>query len=111
MRQACAFLFNPQARGAGGITLSPSRRRRVRRLFPGRFFGLSGDAITGIESTFRSFLNNIKGDFSRYSYKVEFTEEEDGVRVTETFDAETTNSPEMQRAGWHAILENFARDL
>jgi uncharacterized protein YndB with AHSA1/START domain len=33
----------------------------------------------------------------------------DGVRVTETFDAETENPPEMQRQGWQAILDNFGR--
>jgi len=43
------------------------------------------------------------------SVKVEFIEEEDGMKVIETFDAETENSPEMQREGWQAILNNFAR--
>jgi uncharacterized protein YndB with AHSA1/START domain len=41
--------------------------------------------------------------------KVEFVEQPGGVRVRETFDAETENSPELQRAGWQAILNNFAR--
>jgi len=31
--------------------------------------------------------------------------------VKETFDAETENSPELQRAGWQAILDNFARHV
>jgi len=39
--------------------------------------------------------------------KVEFVEVPDGVRVTETFDPETENPLEMQRAGWQAILNNF----
>lgn len=30
------------------------------------------------------------------------------VKVVETFDAEHENSQEMQRAGWQAILDNFA---
>ena len=29
--------------------------------------------------------------------------------VTETFDAESENSPEMQRQGWQAILDNFKK--
>jgi uncharacterized protein YndB with AHSA1/START domain len=29
------------------------------------------------------------------------------VEITETFDAETENSVEMQQAGWQAILDNF----
>jgi uncharacterized protein YndB with AHSA1/START domain len=41
--------------------------------------------------------------------QVEFSETPDGVRVRETFDAETENSPELQRAGWQAILDNFRR--
>ncbi len=41
--------------------------------------------------------------------KVEFAEVAGGVRVTETFEAETENSPEMQRAGWQSILDSFAR--
>lgn len=43
--------------------------------------------------------------------KVEFTETTDGVRVTETFDAESENTPEVQRQGWQAILDNFARHV
>jgi uncharacterized protein YndB with AHSA1/START domain len=43
------------------------------------------------------------------SVSIEFMGGEDGVKVIETFEAETTNSPEMQRAGWQAILDNFAR--
>ena len=40
---------------------------------------------------------------------VEFVEEPDGVRVRETFDAETEMEADQQRAGWQAILDNFAR--
>jgi uncharacterized protein YndB with AHSA1/START domain len=40
---------------------------------------------------------------------VEFVERSDGILVRETFDAETENPPEMQRAGWQAILDNFGR--
>lgn len=43
--------------------------------------------------------------------KVEFAERAEGVLVTETFDAESENSPEAQRAGWQAILDNFARHV
>ncbi|MFL6560338.1 MAG: SRPBCC family protein [Bacillus sp. (in: firmicutes)] len=31
------------------------------------------------------------------------------TQVIETFDAETTNSIEMQQAGWQAILDNFKK--
>ena len=41
--------------------------------------------------------------------KVDFAKEVEVVRVTETFDMETENSEELQRAGWQAILENFKK--
>jgi uncharacterized protein YndB with AHSA1/START domain len=43
--------------------------------------------------------------------KVQFSEAADGVLVRETFDAETENDPELQREGWQAILDNFARHV
>ena len=43
--------------------------------------------------------------------KVEFTERPGGVLVRETFEAETENDPELQRGGWQAILDNFARHV
>ena len=39
----------------------------------------------------------------------QFVERADGVLVTSTFDAESENPAEMQRAGWQAILDNFGR--
>ena len=42
---------------------------------------------------------------------VEFIPTDDGVLVRETFDAEEQNAVEMQRAGWQAILDNFARHV
>lgn len=42
---------------------------------------------------------------------VEFVEAAGGVLVKETFDAETENPVEMQRAGWQAILDNFGRHV
>ena len=43
------------------------------------------------------------------SVQVAFREEGDGVKVVETFEAEASNSPDLQREGWQAILDNFAR--
>lgn len=42
---------------------------------------------------------------------VEFIEGGDGVTVRVTFDAETQNPADQQRAGWQAILDNFARHV
>jgi uncharacterized protein YndB with AHSA1/START domain len=43
--------------------------------------------------------------------RVEFVEQNGEVLVKETFDAESENPPEMQRQGWQAILDNFARHV
>jgi len=41
--------------------------------------------------------------------KVIFTAEGKDTKLTEAFEAETTNSPEMQRGGWQSILDNFKK--
>lgn len=41
--------------------------------------------------------------------KVTFTENDNKTRVETTFDPEQTNSIEMQRSGWQAILNNFKK--
>ncbi len=41
--------------------------------------------------------------------KVTFSSTGKGTTVTEIFDAEQTNSVEMQRGGWQAILDNFKK--
>lgn len=38
-----------------------------------------------------------------------FDEKEGKTTITETFDPETENTPELQRAGWQAILDNFKK--
>lgn len=43
--------------------------------------------------------------------RVEFMKHTGGILVRETFDAETQNSPELQRTGWQAILDNFGRHV
>lgn len=42
---------------------------------------------------------------------VTFDERPDAVRVTVTFDAETTHSEAQQREGWQAILSRFRRHV
>ncbi len=32
-----------------------------------------------------------------------------GVHITQTFDPESENAIDMQRAGWQAILDNFKK--
>lgn len=42
---------------------------------------------------------------------VEFLNVPEGVEVRITFDAEETHSIDLQRGGWQAILNNFARHV
>jgi uncharacterized protein YndB with AHSA1/START domain len=41
--------------------------------------------------------------------EIQFEETPNGVKITETFDAESENVMEKQRAGWQAILDNFKK--
>jgi uncharacterized protein YndB with AHSA1/START domain len=41
--------------------------------------------------------------------RVVFDQIPGGVNITQTFDPESENSIEMQRAGWQAILDNFKK--
>jgi uncharacterized protein YndB with AHSA1/START domain len=56
-----------------------------------------------------------ENDFIKYTIgdgrKVEITFSEDGNETTivETFETEDSNSIEMQRGGWQAILDNFKK--
>jgi uncharacterized protein YndB with AHSA1/START domain len=42
---------------------------------------------------------------------VQFTQAPEGVLVRETFDAESEHDTELQRQGWQAILDRFARHV
>ena len=41
--------------------------------------------------------------------KIFFTSQNDKIKIVETFEAENTNSLEMQKGGWQAILDNFKK--
>jgi uncharacterized protein YndB with AHSA1/START domain len=53
----------------------------------------------------------LEASFGDRALRVEFIPDGDGTIVRETFDAEGTHSPEQQRQGWQAILDNFARHV
>ena len=56
-----------------------------------------------------------KGEYLIYTMndgrkvQVNFLDDGDHVQVSITFDAESDNSYEMQKNGWQAILDNFAK--
>ena len=41
--------------------------------------------------------------------KVAFTAAGNGVKIVETFEAETENTLELQKTGWQTILNNFKK--
>ena len=53
----------------------------------------------------------IEYSFGDRTGKVEFSEGPQGVTVQVTFDGETENPEEQQRAGWQAILDSFKRHV
>lgn len=52
-------------------------------------------------------IEYVMGDGRRVS--VRFASDGGAVKVTEEFEAENTNSLEMQQSGWQAILDNFKK--
>lgn len=53
----------------------------------------------------------IEASFGDRVMRVEFEQGTQGIIVRETFDAEDLHSQEQQRAGWQAILNNFAKHV
>ncbi len=49
----------------------------------------------------------VMGDGRKVS--IDFDAQGGRTRVTETFDPESENSPEMQRAGWQSIMDSFKK--
>jgi uncharacterized protein YndB with AHSA1/START domain len=41
--------------------------------------------------------------------QIRFTQEENATRITETFEAEDLNPPDLQKTGWQSILDNFKK--
>lgn len=39
--------------------------------------------------------------------RIDFISQEGGTKIIEAFEAESTNSIDMQKAGWQAFLDNF----
>ena len=65
-------------------------------------FGGVNDVITPHE-----YIEYTIGDGRKV--KVHFTPDGNKTKVVESFEAESTNSVEMQQGGWQAILDNFKK--
>lgn len=63
------------------------------------FEGIYTDVITNEKISY-TILDDRKVDIT-------FSPTENGIQITETFEAENQNPLEMQKMGWQAILNNF----
>jgi uncharacterized protein YndB with AHSA1/START domain len=73
------------------------------------------DGSTGFDFA-GAYTKIVKHELIEYSFgdraaRIEFADGPHGVRVRVTFDSESTNPIEVQRGGWQAILNNFARHV
>lgn len=84
---------------------------RVGGTFSSRMEAKDGSTGFDFAGTYTKIIPQelIECEFGGRSLVVEFLRQERGVTVRETFDAEEIHSIELQRAGWQAILDNFAR--
>jgi len=53
----------------------------------------------------------IEAVFGERTLRVEFSAGTNGITVRQTFDADAMYPVEQQRAGWQAIMNNFARHV
>jgi uncharacterized protein YndB with AHSA1/START domain len=84
---------------------------RVGGAFSSRMEAKDGSMGFDFAGTYTKIVEHklIEYSFGGRTAQVEFAAAPDGVRVGVTFDSEATHSIEQQRAGWQAILDNFAR--
>jgi len=83
---------------------------RVGGIFSSRMESKDGTEGFDFEGVYTNIIEHelIEYSFGDRNAKVEFSNEPTGVRVAVTFDAEDRNTADQQRAGWQAILDNFA---
>lgn len=86
---------------------------RVGGAFSSRMEAKDGSAGFDFAGTYTAIVEHqlIEYAFGDRTAQIEFADGPDGVNVRVTFDSESTNSPELQRAGWQAILDNFAHHV
>jgi len=95
-------------------TTAASVDLRVGGTFSSRMEAKDGSMGFDFEGTYTEVVPQERIAYAlgdRRTVVVEFAPEAGGVRVRETFDAEGANPIELQRQGWQAILDNFARHV
>lgn len=86
---------------------------RVGGRFRSRMEARDGSEGFDFEGTYTRVepMTHLEAEFFDRRMSVTFTEVDGGVVVREAFDAEQENPVELQRAGWQAILDRFARHV
>lgn len=86
---------------------------RVGGEFSSRMEAKDGSAGFDFAGTYTRIVPNelIEYAFGERFALVEFIPGPQGNTVRVTFDAESQNTPESQRQGWQAILDNFSRHV
>jgi uncharacterized protein YndB with AHSA1/START domain len=86
---------------------------RVGGEFSSRMEAKDGSFGFDFAGTYTKIVPNelIEYSFGGRAAVVEFVSGANGVIVRVTFDAESENPVELQRQGWQAILDNFARHV
>ena len=94
-------------------TTSATQDLRVGGVFSSRMEAKDGSFGFDFAGTYTKVVPQqlLEYAFGDRNATVEFLPVGDGVNVRVTFDAETENPVEMQRGGWQAILDNFARHV
>jgi uncharacterized protein YndB with AHSA1/START domain len=101
------------AASADWHTTKASVDLRVGGAFSSRMEAKDGSMGFDFAGTYTKVVEHqlIESAFGDRGLLVEFEAGPNGVTVRETFDAEPTHSIDQQRAGWQAILDNFARHV
>ena len=71
-----------------------------------------GSMSFDFEGEYTNLVNEAAIDYTMADGRkaeIKFKEEENGVKITESFDPENENSEELQKKGWQAILDNFKK--
>ena len=81
--------------------------------FSSRMEAKDGSMGFDFAGTYTRIIPNelIEYAFGDRKARVDFSPDADGVTVKVEFDAEETHSIELQKGGWQAILDNFARHV
>jgi uncharacterized protein YndB with AHSA1/START domain len=93
-------------------TTAATNDLKVGGKFSSRMEAKDGSSGFDFEGVYDEVIPNQKISYSMSDGRkvsVMFMADTNGVRMVETFDPESENTLEMQKAGWQAILDNFKK--